>query len=268
VGVVHVSVAARACVIGKRTTNSLPGVKRNDWWELTSFETNLSVDLFGYRFNVSHGNGSPGIDTAWTNLNHVIIRPRESVIFVKNLSGSEFKDWWGATNLPVDLQVITYQGGGLGLNPTNDAVTVWNPGATANEDEFYATDWFQPNAPPGVSFACDPAVTGIGYCSRLSVAGVDGAVTSRFGGDVGSPGYIHAPTEPRVFAINREPTGWRLTWRSVVTGSYVVQRSDDFSAGGWQDLKTLSADGPTTSFLDSSANAGQGFYRVILWPRP
>lgn len=251
-----------------RSTNGVPGVKRDDWWELTSFETTASIDLFGYRFD-EDGGANPHLAISWVNTNHVSIHPGESVIFVRNLTSAEFRDWWGPANLPVDLQILTYRGGGLGLDAFNDALFLWNPGATTDDDDLYAADWFEPAAPPGVSFTFDRIHTFVPCCDQMSVEGVDGAVAAEKGGDIGSPGYIRTPPEPRIKGMKWQPSGCQLTWRSIPGSNYTVRYKNALTAANWIPLPPLplSATGTSMSYLDTSAAAmGQRFYRVFLEP--
>jgi hypothetical protein len=257
-------------VMTSRTTNNpVPG--RNDWWELTSFETNLnhSVDLFGYRFDDDNNGAGGHLSSSWTNFEHVIIHAGESVIFVKKLTSDAFRTWWGHANLPVNLQVITYPSGGRGLNVTDDAIYLWNPGATTDDDTLYEANWYTTTLTPGVSFTFDLAHPEIACCDELSVEGVNGAVAAARGGDIGSPGYLRAPTELRILSSQRQPNGCFLTWRSVPGTNYVVQCRDQLTSGNWIDLISLSPTGTIASYFDTTANgSSQRFYRVVLQPTP
>ena len=259
--------------------NIAPGLNHQDWWELTNFGTN-AVDLFGYRFDdfsaVLGAGSRPRLSFAWTNRNHVIIRPGESIVFVESMSPDEFRRWWSAANLPPDLQIITYSGANLGLSGNSaDGLGLWNMGATADNDfvnpEFSVAS-YSPPIVRGASLTTNPDTDNPGdmdCCYLLSDAGTNGAFVAAESGDIGSPGYIRTPREPRVFSVVREPGGWCLTWRSMVAGSYVVQYRDDLFAGDWEELVTLPPAGPTTSFLDTSADtSNQRYYRVVLLPAP
>jgi hypothetical protein len=259
-------------VMTSRSPN-LTAAARDDWWELTNFETDPanSVDLYGYVFDEDNDGHGGRINTGWTNRQHVIIRPGESLIFVEGLTPAQFRDWWGPANLPVDLQIITYSGGGLGLNETNDVVFLWNPGATTDGDWLVAAPWFIPNAPPGRSFTFDPDIqfdpNFFECCNLVSVLDVNGAVAAVNGGDIGSPGYISAPLEPRIRGVNWETGGCRLTWRSVPGRSYSVRYKNSLADVNWIPLTPLPLPswGTTGSYLDRDGiTAGQRFYRVFL----
>jgi hypothetical protein len=257
-------------VMTSRTTNNpVPG--RDDWWELTNFETdtNRSVDLFGYCFDDDNNGARGHISSSWTNREHVIMHAGESVIFVKNISSDTFKNWWGHANLPVNLQIITYPGGGLGLNTTNDVIYLWNPGATEDSDVTDEANWFTTSLIPGVSFTFDLAHPEIPCCDVLSVEGVNGAVAAAQGGDIGSPGYLRAPTEVRILSVQRHPAGCFLTWRTAFGGNHVVQCRDHLTSGDWIDLTNIISSGTMTSYMDATANGtAQRFYRVVLKPTP
>lgn len=254
------------------------GSDHEDWWELTNFGTN-PVDLFGYRFDdftqtIITEPPLPTLQYAWTNKSNVIVSPDESIIFVENMSAEEFRRWWGPDNVPPSLQIITYTGGGLSFNDAaGDGLGLWNIGATRDDD--FVHPWFAsasyseldlPDA-LGVSFTIDPDVPDDFCCYQFSQAGVNGAFVAAEGGDIGSPGYIRTPTDPRIILFKREPAGWRLAWRSVLTGTYHVQWRGSLTTGNWTDLATLPAAGSTTSYLDTTAPLGaQRFYRVVLEP--
>jgi len=256
---------------------SWPGNHHEDWWELTNFGTN-DVDLFGYRFDdlseISGTDAQPRLQYAWVLTNHVVISSGESIVFVENMTPEEFRRWWGGTNLPPSLQIVTYVGGGLSFNnDTRDGLGLWNMGAIWDND--FVHPWFAralyskldlPDA-LGVSFTIDPDILDDTCCYQLSLAGVNGAFVADEGGDIGSPGYIRTPTDPRVFSLKREPGGWSLTWRSAIAGTYVVQYRANLTTGNWADLTALPSAGATTSYLDTSVqNSSQRFYRVRRQP--
>lgn len=257
----------------------LPSTNHQDWWEVTNFGPS-PVDLFGCRFDDFSDIGgqaqAPRLAFAWTLTEHVIIQPGESIVFVESMAPEAFRRWWGGRNLPPALRIITYPGAGLGFSGTRgDGIGLWNMGAMGDDDvvngaftlvSYSAFDL--PNA-IGVSFAIDPAVEDELCCYRLSQVGVNGAFAAAEGGDVGSPGYVRAATDPRVQSIIRVANGWRLTWRSVISGDYLVQSRSSLSTGTWEDLTTLPSVGDTTSFVDSNAGpGGQRFYRVVHRPSP
>jgi hypothetical protein len=260
-----------------RITELMPWASASgeDWWELTNFGTN-AVDLFGYRFddftliNATDGGAAsqPRLQYAWILTNHVVIQPRESIVFTENLTAQQFIQWWGWTNVPPSLQIITYSGGGLSFSQTDtDGLGLWNMGARSDDDfvhPFFGSAAYSPNdIRMGVSLTIDPEFPDDGCCYLPSEAGIDGAFIASLGGDIGSPGYIRAPTDPRIISLSREASGWRLTWRTPLEGVCRVQVRSSIGAGGWTSLATIETTaGSTTTYLDTSTNL-QRFYRVI-----
>ncbi len=251
-----------------------------DWWELTNFGTN-AVDLFGYRFDdftmTSSADPLPSLRHAWVNTNHIIIQPNESIVFVENMSAEEFHRWWGWSNLPASLQIVTYVGGGYSFSSnTSDGLALWNMGATSDGDvvswprsEFTFVSYSALEFPAaiGVSFTIDPEDPDDSCCSQFSQPGTNGAFLAAEGGDVGSPGYIRAPTEPRLLSVKRAESGWEIQWRSPLPGHYIVQWRETLSTGQWNELVTVQASSNLASYVDSTAPPGRSrFYRVVRQP--
>ena len=121
-----------------------------DWWELSNFGSQ-PVNLLGYRFD----DNSFSLADAYTITNDVTIAPGESIVLCEDETPDEFRAWWGSTNLPPDLQIIDYHGGGLSLSGTaGDALTLWNAAAATEGDFIYSVSFgVETN---GVSFVYDP----------------------------------------------------------------------------------------------------------------
>jgi hypothetical protein len=167
------------------------GSGRADWWELTSFEAQ-TISLGGWRFNDSNG----GLSDPFTMPAGLNIGAGESIVFVEGLTPAQFRTWWGAANLPVQLQIVTYSGSGLGLGASGDGLRLWTDTATTAADTVVSVD-FGP-ASTGVSFGYDFASETFG---DASVAGVGGAFRAATSSDVGSPGFVRAPaTAPELHA--------------------------------------------------------------------
>ena len=256
-----------------KITEIMPGptTGHQDWWELTNFE-DYPVDLIGFRFDdltrLPAKDPFPLYAYAWVVTNHVIIGPEESIVFVEQMDAGEFRDWWGSTNLPPALQIIRY--GGLSLNldaDGGDGIGLFNMGATDDRDLVILGSFS--SSPPGISLVFDVTNPDVDCCYLQAEAGVNGAFAAAQGGDVGSPGYIDTPTDPRILLFRRQPAGCFLTWRSIRAGNYVVQCRDRLAAGNWVDLATRPRAGATTSFLDTTVTAAdQRFYRVVWRPTP
>jgi hypothetical protein len=168
-----------------------------DFWELTNFGTN-TVDLTGYIFNDS--DATRGGDADSTTLAGVFIGPGESIILVQSgttvvTTRDDFINWWGASNLPTNLQVLFYTGNGQ--SSSGDSIVLWSPSATSDADYVDRADFGE--AVRGHSFTYDP-VTGLyGIISSNGIGNAFKAVTSD---DEGSPGTT---TGPVPLAITQQP---------------------------------------------------------------
>src|SRR5258706_14091335 len=112
-----------------------------DFWELTNFGTN-SVDLTGYIFNDS--DATRGGDADATTLSGVTIGPGESIILTQSgttvvVNRDDFINWWGAGNLPANLQVLFYSGNGQ--SSSGDSIVLWAPSATSDGDYVDRADY-------------------------------------------------------------------------------------------------------------------------------
>ncbi|MDB6035572.1 MAG: hypothetical protein JWM16_5910, partial [Verrucomicrobiales bacterium] len=229
----------------------------NDWWELTSFDDH-PVDLIGYRFDDS----SALLATSWTNTNHVVIAPGESIVFVEDMTADAFQKWWGPGRLPANLQIITYSGPALSLSSLGDGVVLWNSGATEDFDPLTAEVFS--TATLGVSFGYNPDSHTFGDLSQL---GVFGAFPAQRGGDIGSPGTIRNRPEPILLESAKGADGFVVTFLSQAGRTYTLQSSTSLTAPVWTDLNSVTAASVTTSITNAAVNsAPQVFYRVGLQP--
>lgn len=221
----------------------------HDWFEVTNFGSN-TVNLLGYRFF-----DNPHLSGARIVTQSMIVKPKESVVFVKTDSAALFIDWWGADQLPPGFQIFPYCGFSLGKD--GDALYLWSAEAE-NDDEFLDSISFASNA-EGVSIRFDQDNCFFG-CD--SVAGEAGAFRSAQCGDVGSPGYIANPP-PRVVSLARCPVGMRLKWRAVEGSSYRVEYAETPQADRWRWLQTMTATNGLPVMEDpASAGTAMRFYRV------
>src|SRR3954470_3769292 len=159
-----------------------------DFWELTNFGTN-SLDLSGYVFN--DADATRGGDADSTTLSGVVIGPGESIILVQSgvtsvQTRDDFINWWGAANLPTNLQVLFYTGNGL--SGSGDSIVLWAPTATSDSDFVDRVDFGE--ALRGHSFTYNPTNGLFGSISSNAVGGAFKAVTSD---DEGSPGKNTGP---------------------------------------------------------------------------
>jgi hypothetical protein len=156
-----------------------PGVPTADWWELTSFESQ-PIDLTGWRFNDSNG----GLADPFVITDPLIIGPGETVVFLEALSAANFRVWWGESNLPPGLQIISYTGSGLSFRTTGDTLFLWDNLSTDPNDPVARADFGA--ATPGVSFNYDPVSQQFG---GMSQPGINGVIQAESAPDIGSPGY-------------------------------------------------------------------------------
>jgi hypothetical protein len=243
------------------SSEASPSAGHADWWELTNFG-DTPASLFGYRMNDAHTLGS-----AYTVTNDVVIQPGESVVFLERsatVTPATFRAWWG-TNLPPNLQIVTYDSTGRGLSGSGDEVRVWNQAATAEQDRVAAVSVSL--AAAGVSFTFDPQFVnqnGIVGNTTLggSTNGVNGAFIATQSGDVGSPGRIvNWPGDLKV--INFDGV-CQLSWFSQPNWNYFVQYKGDISEPAWLSLTNVTSDNTNAfSITDTTTNA-QRFYRVGL----
>jgi hypothetical protein len=158
-----------------------------DYWELSNFGTN-SIDLSGYIFNDS--DATRGGDANSSVFDGITIAPGESIVLVQSgtalVSRDDFFNWWGAANLPANLQVLFYSGNGL--SSSGDSVVLWAPTATSDADYVDRADFGE--AVRGHSFTYNPTNGLFGIVSSNGVGGAFKAVTSD---DEGSPGKTTGP---------------------------------------------------------------------------
>ena len=234
-----------------------------DWWELTSFDSR-PYNLRGWRWDDSSHSLAP--NNAYIFTNDIVIHPGESVIFVEGMTPDAFRTWWG-TQLPANLQVVSYAGGGLGLSQTADEVNVWNaltlPGnelferiAGVNFAQTYlgSTLIYDPENPP---------VGGVmGVFSTNSVLGeaANGVFVAAVGGSHGSPGYVVAPVFPNA-AITNNGANVAVSFNTIATRNYTVEYKTNLADAGWTTLNSLTAIGTNSTVMDSAAPP-QKFYRV------
>jgi len=174
-----------------------------DFWELTNFGTH-SIDLTGYIFNDSDATRGGDADTA--TLQGVIIGPGESIILVQSgtnvvANRDDFINWWGAANLPTNLQVLFYTGNGQ--SSSGDSIVLWAPTAASDADWVDRGDYGE--ALRGHSFTYNSSNGVFGIVSTNGIGGAFKAVTSD---DEGSPGRT---TGPITLKILQQPTPTNLT---------------------------------------------------------
>src|SRR6266496_118860 len=165
---------------------------RPDFWELTNFGT-TNVDLNGYLF----ADGNADFPSASWRIEGVSIRPNESIIFLRPgwdliPDATAFRQWWGESNLPADLQIICCYRGDFGFDELGDAVRPFDPSSNAVDQVYFG------ETRRGFTFAYDPN-SGSPLQSELGVCGAFRAASCD---DVGSPGW--APCGPVALQITEQ----------------------------------------------------------------
>lgn len=236
------------------SASTTPGVTTGDWWELTSFEAQ-PMSLTGWRFNDAEG----GLADPYVISAPVTIGPGESIIFVDGLTAAQFRTWWGTTNLPVGLQIITYSGPGLGLGANGDSVRLWNTTATDANDTVAQVSFGI--ATTGVTFNYDP-VTGI--FGGASVLGVHGVIRAAAATDRGSPGRILSPLVQPVLAVTQTGNLVRITFDAAVGRHYSLTAQSELGSGTWDRTgDTFTATNSAPAYFEKDTSSGARLFRVL-----
>lgn len=194
---VHVAVqAAKNLLVTEVQSSQSPNAPAGvaDYWELTNFGS-APLSLAGYTWHDSARSRSAAL--AWALPAATSIAPGESIIFTP-ADVATFRAWWG---LPESVRVIRSVGApGLGQNDgiaLYDAAGVevfyfsYGPGAFTRSNGQPSKGGHAGTSGGGAAhdaLVWDPA-SGLAAPSYSAArAGVNGAVTSGTGGDVGSPG--------------------------------------------------------------------------------
>ena len=239
------------------SSEASPSTGHADWWELSNFGS-FPVDLHGFRMNDSHA-----LSSAFTITNNAVIQPGESVVFCEGITAAAFRTWWGS-NLPPNLQIITYDGTGRGLSATADEVRVWNQAAMVDADRVTSVSFS--TAAAGASFGFNPEATDqfgfVGNSSQwVSTNGYNGAFTAAVSGDIGSPGRV--VNWPGVAVIKPGGGLFNVTWTSQPNRIYNVQYTTEILPANWLPLTNVTAVSNVCTVADS-ANNPHRFYRVSL----
>lgn len=233
------------------------GFAPEDWWEITSFSP-VPVSLTGWRFDDNSASLASAITLTDTNL---VILPGESIVFVERLNPDQFRSWWGASNLPPGLKIVSYTGSGIGLSSGGDGLRLWNATATANTDTIDGVDF--PAGDPGISFNFDPDTKVFGTPSALDVNGVIQAAATLEGvKEWGSPGRIRAgdivrpPTSPHLTATHGDGA-LLISLQAEASRTYRMERRNA-TDGSWSTVgasQTQTAGGPISFTIPLSAES-------------
>lgn len=230
----------------------------NDWWELSNLGL-FAVNIQGYRFD----DDSYSLAQACTITNDITVAPGESIVLVEDMTADDFRSWWGASQLPPALQIVSYHGSGLSFSSAGDALTVWNGAAATESDSIDSVSISA--ATTGVSFGFDPAnQLFLGYGpDGLSLAGTNGGIVAAVNGDIGSPGMLL--NWPHFTELTPTNGGIHLAWFTQPNTTSTVQYKTNLSDRAWQNLTALTAVSNRLETFDPTPGA-QRFYRVRLSP--
>jgi hypothetical protein len=163
-----------------------------DWFEVTNTSAS-AVNITGWKMDDSSGSFGSAVA-----LNGVAsIAAGESVIFIESGSPATivpaFKTLWFGASPPAGLQIGTYNGSGVGLSNSSDAVNLFNSSGVLQANVSFGA------SPAGPSFPTFDNANGLNNTSisQLSAAGVNGAfVAANDANEIGSLGTIggSAPT--------------------------------------------------------------------------
>ncbi|MGV3771611.1 MAG: hypothetical protein ACO1QB_01835 [Verrucomicrobiales bacterium] len=229
-----------------------------DWWELTSFDTNV-VNLSGWRFNDSVG----GLSDAFVIPPGVSILPGESIIFVENITSNQFKTWWGPDRFSPQTKIITYAGSALSFRLAGDALRIWEAKATEDFQVYTSVSFGQ--ADVGVSFNYDIQNNQFGVKSILGVNGVFRAAT---GSDIGSPGRTRdgdgGGTGTPISVGARVSRGTlQVSFDGESGRVYTLEASDNLNGGSWTAVApnmTATTNGP--AYFQVLRDRSGRFFRV------
>lgn len=173
-----------------------------DYWELSNFGSS-AIDLSGYRFN--DADATLGGDANSSTLQGITIAPGESIVLVQSgttvvTDRDSFIAWWGATNVPANLQVLFYSGNGQ--SSSGDSIVLWDATATSDAEYVDRADFGE--AVRGRSFTYDTN----GFHGILSTNGLRKAFKAVTSDDEGSPGTNSGPV---ALVITQQPTPANFT---------------------------------------------------------
>ena len=161
-----------------------------DWFELTNLGGS-AVDITGWKMD--DNSNSFGASVGLRGVTS--IAPGQSVIFLESTDSlpttdltiqTSFKNTWFGSTVPVGLLLGNYNGSGVGLSQTGDAVNIFNSaGALISNVSFGA-------ASVNATFDNSAGLSNV-TISTLSQVGVKGAFLAS-NGEVGSPGVIPEPS--------------------------------------------------------------------------
>lgn len=181
-----------------------------DWFELTNIGAS-SIDISGWK--VDDNSNSFAVAVALNGI--TTIGAGESVILLESSAANPpatviatFKSTWFGASVPAGLQFGTYQGSGIGLGTSGDAVNIFDgSGALKAKVTFGAS----PTGPSFPTFFNPDREDAIALVA-LSQQGTYGAFTAfNSVNEIGSPGIAPVP-EPETYALMLLGVGL-VSWR-------------------------------------------------------
>jgi hypothetical protein len=241
------------------------------WWELTNRGTN-AVELHGFR----HSDGNLWQEARIVT-QEITLCSGESLIMVDSMTREQFFQWWGAANLPPNLQVITY--GGYGLDSWSDQLTVWSAAGTSLSSISYASPAKRLVESPVCPAYCDPELEGhslyghslffdardkCAFDGRASQQDLNGGFRSALSDDVGSPGFVRNPI---FLSIERQGSQVQLHCRVIQGNTYELQGKHNLGDMNWERINTYTAQSSFLMIVDiQSIGAGRNFYLLQELP--
>lgn len=157
-----------------------------DWFELTNFGSS-AFDITG--FKVDDSSNSFAASVALFGITS--IAAGESVIFIEGASANaNFAPTWFGSTAPAGLQIGRYSGTGVGLSAGGDALNLFNATGTVLTRVDFGTS---PGAAPFATFDNAAGLTGAVTLTTLSMVGINGALLSATGNEIGSVGVVPEP---------------------------------------------------------------------------
>ncbi len=176
-----------------------------DWFELTNTGSTSLILTGPGSLGLKVDDNSNLFGSSLTLRGVTTLLPGQSAIFLESPDSgaadagiqTAFKTaWWGSTGAaPTGLLLGHYNGAGIGLSQTADAVNIFtSAGVLVHRVDFGAFDATSPFS------TFDNTALSSGIVSLQSAIGLNGAFLSANGQEIGSPGFAPIP-EPSTYAL-------------------------------------------------------------------
>jgi Ca2+-binding RTX toxin-like protein len=224
-----------------------------DWFEVTNTGA-VGVDLTGWKMDDSSSSFANAV--ALSGVGNVAVG--ESVIFIEAPATATptqiaalkaaFIDTWFGGHLPLNLQIGTYGGSGIGLSTGGDAVNLYNASGVLQANVTFGAS---PSGPyptfdntDGLNNAAITTVSTVGIHGAFAAAN-DGAEIGSPGGDrvLSNDGPLF--TSPSAFAVSENLTAAAQLTATDANGDHLTY---SISGGLDADLFTIDAETGAISF--------------------